>query len=517
MLPFVFAGRTNPLHADMLVVIELGVKRFLGGANPYTLYHVPWEVPLPVRPLSVGTLHPPDRLEQRPTAADAHRLPRHTGRLHLGGNRLRSDRPAHGLRAVRRSAWGDVDSSGAARVLRDRAHAGLLAAAVRLCVAAARRTLDRCRGHGRVPSSWHGRPWSRSCRSSSCSSGRYRLLSISRLVVLAAAVVIPFAPFAISDADALWYGFYGHYQKVMKGVVWPTHGAPLTPIGTTGLLLRYGLEQYVELTQAIGMLVVYAFAWRAIRRGARPGALAGPRALRVFDDLALAGDLRPFRRVYASRRGACRQCARTGTAAPASGLRDGGSVHQRDGNRARRSCGQAGRGTGDRRRRPVLTRVCRPGFRTRGSIHQGRRSYARMSAAVGTLRIPRASRASSSVHLVAKGCSSQTGVQRVEAALNGQSLGSAVLKNDWEDIAFKAPARTWYYGVNMLDLRFISPLAAGEASGSNPVAGTPGCRCHRSGEGRTVNVLIRPRAVDDVLADGPVPLPILRLELEQLR
>jgi hypothetical protein len=32
-----------------------------------------------------------------------------------------------------------------------------------------------------------------------------------------------------------------------------------------------------------------------------------------------------------------------------------------------------------------------------------------------------------------------------------------------------------------------------------------------------VNVLIRPRAFDDALVDGPVPLPILRLKLEKLR
>ena len=34
---------------------------------------------------------------------------------------------------------------------------------------------------------------------------RRGLLSIPRLVVLTAAVVIPFAPFAIADPDALWY------------------------------------------------------------------------------------------------------------------------------------------------------------------------------------------------------------------------------------------------------------------------------------------------------------------------
>src|SRR5436305_8653393 len=38
-------------RADMLVVIEQGIRRMLQGRNPYTVYHVPWDVTLPYGPL----------------------------------------------------------------------------------------------------------------------------------------------------------------------------------------------------------------------------------------------------------------------------------------------------------------------------------------------------------------------------------------------------------------------------------------------------------------------------------
>ena len=38
-------------RADMLVVIEQGIRRALQGQNPYATYHVPWEVTLPYGPM----------------------------------------------------------------------------------------------------------------------------------------------------------------------------------------------------------------------------------------------------------------------------------------------------------------------------------------------------------------------------------------------------------------------------------------------------------------------------------
>ena len=51
VLPVIFAGPPDANRGDMLVVINLAVEQFLGGHNPYRLYHVPWEVPLPYGPM----------------------------------------------------------------------------------------------------------------------------------------------------------------------------------------------------------------------------------------------------------------------------------------------------------------------------------------------------------------------------------------------------------------------------------------------------------------------------------
>ena len=40
----------DAFKGDMLVVIDDGVRRFLAGMNPYTLYQVPREAPLPYGP-----------------------------------------------------------------------------------------------------------------------------------------------------------------------------------------------------------------------------------------------------------------------------------------------------------------------------------------------------------------------------------------------------------------------------------------------------------------------------------
>ena len=42
LLPTVFAGPVDVNRADMLVIIEEGVRRFLAGKTPYAMFHVPW-------------------------------------------------------------------------------------------------------------------------------------------------------------------------------------------------------------------------------------------------------------------------------------------------------------------------------------------------------------------------------------------------------------------------------------------------------------------------------------------
>src|SRR5262249_55316926 len=41
----------DPQRADMLVVIQLGIRRLLQGHTPYTMYQVPWPATLPYGPV----------------------------------------------------------------------------------------------------------------------------------------------------------------------------------------------------------------------------------------------------------------------------------------------------------------------------------------------------------------------------------------------------------------------------------------------------------------------------------
>ena len=40
----------------MLVVVQLAIRRFLQGGDPYRIYQVPWDVPLPYGPVMWGPL-----------------------------------------------------------------------------------------------------------------------------------------------------------------------------------------------------------------------------------------------------------------------------------------------------------------------------------------------------------------------------------------------------------------------------------------------------------------------------
>ena len=98
----------------------------------------------------------------------------------------------------------------------------------------------------------------------------------------------------------------------------------------------------------------------------------------------------------------------------------------------------------------------------------GERTFASVAAdGVVVLRLPRASRSSTSIHLIVRG-SAGAGAQRVAAWLNGHWLGQSVLKTEWEEVVFQAPGRAWFYGVNSVELRFTSTLASGQADASGP-------------------------------------------------
>lgn len=92
---------------------------------------------------------------------------------------------------------------------------------------------------------------------------------LKAILAVAATVTVAYAPFAVWDFDVLRYNVLDSYFKVVKEAVWasPDHGAERT-FGLTGVLLAHGLSAWVEVCQAIVLALVYAAAWRPLRRGA---------------------------------------------------------------------------------------------------------------------------------------------------------------------------------------------------------------------------------------------------------
>lgn len=456
MLPAVFAGRIDAMQADMLVVIELGVQRFLSGANPYAIYRVPWEVPLPYGPYLWGpfvipvTLNADLRILTLITLLTvpassiwAAAVCARTGRLAasalftvLGAAIVFQPAVQHFFLIGHTQVYWPLLVIFAWLLAAER----WTAAAVALgCLVVARTTMVSL-----VPvfvmCLWHR-----------------QLLTMRRVVALLAAIAIPFVPFAIADPGALWYALYGSYQKVMKEVVWRTQWAHHT-IGFTGFLLRHGMERYVELTQAAGLAVVYTAAWRRIARGARPEPWLAL-ALLVFSMTSLW----PVIYVYFDVFVLVAAALASSVLAQSQSVRDFAS-----GMAVIMICSttlvlsaathQAGIAPDVDVGTPAAAAWTTQGFD--GAQVEDGRTYATVHQQVGTVRIPRASRSAASIHLVAKSCSTQSAVQRLEASLNGHSLGSAVLRNDWNETVFTASSRAWYYGVNALELRFTAPLAS---------------------------------------------------------
>jgi hypothetical protein len=100
----------------------------------------------------------------------------------------------------------------------------------------------------------------------------------------------------------------------------------------------------------------------------------------------------------------------------------------------------------------------------RNGLLDGSRTYGWVVEDVMTVRIPRASPWSGTIHLVARGCVMPGQVPRVAATLNGHGLGVRPLNDHWTEVQFEAPGRFWFLGANELELRFSGPLSRGGAT-----------------------------------------------------
>ncbi len=265
---------STPVLADMLIVVREGTRRFLDGMNPYThyrTYDAPWDMVLPYGPLLWGPYLVPQALQ-----VDL-RVVSIAGALSV-------------------PVWAAVTATVEARRRRAASAAAWLVLLVAI-VSSVQFSGFTLMGH--TPAYWPLLPlfaWcltERHWRSAAVVLGallvarstmvalvpvflvvvwtrdRSRALMAVSLVVGTALVFI--LPFVLWDAGALWDNMVASYPRIVKSVVWPSpvHGIANT-IGLTGWLVSHRLERWVEASQVVGMIAVYAAAWRPLRRGARP-------------------------------------------------------------------------------------------------------------------------------------------------------------------------------------------------------------------------------------------------------
>jgi len=280
---------------------------------------------------------------------------------------------------------------------------------------------------------------------------RNRDRAAATLVAWLGTVAVLLGPFAIWNFGALWYGMVASYERVMKDVVWTsTDGGVQHTIGLTGWLLTQHLPQLVEPAQACALVIVYAAAWQALRRGA----LALPwmaLALMTFSltslwpvyyihfdvllllvSAALAESLpslRPRSVAMMSLLLLAATTAFTGVmmrvAAPPAAVVQVGTV---DGRRALLS-----------------------GF---ADVEDGgERRFAWIDGPTARVALPRASRTAGEIVVTGEPfVPAGAPPRRVTALLNGTLLGTIEAKAGWQAIRFPAPAQVWWAGANELIL-----------------------------------------------------------------
>ena len=211
------------------------------------------------------------------------------------------------------------------------------------------------------------------------------------------------------------------------------------------------------------MLTVYALAWRALRRGARPEPWFVLALLTFsmttfwsliylyFDVFALASAalachvLAGERRSLGPLRGVAGLFAAAAVIVATMAWVQPGPAYAIDiGTTA--SAGLTGGGFGND---VAVTEAGRTFVWVEGESARG--------------RLPRASRSTTKLHVIAR-AQAIAGFrrQRVAAVLNGHTLGLSVLGSEWTDLTFVAPRKTWYYGFNLLELRFSYALPLGQ-------------------------------------------------------
>jgi hypothetical protein len=470
-LPVVFAGPPDVYRGDMLVVINLAVDRFLAGENPYRLYHVPWEVPLPYGPMLWMPYIVPRLLNfdvRVFTLAGQLAIPAACGLAALiEVGRMRLVRAASLVALLVALAW-QPQFLAFSGYLHTQMYWPLLLVFAILVVE--ERWTGCCIALGLLVAA----------RTTMVTLVPVFILTLlargaltwQRMALLAVSAIGPFLPFFVNDPQNVIYGMYGSYQKVMKGFVWRQTTWVLTTFGVTGPLLARGAERYVEIVQVCALLAVYGAAWVGLR------ARHSPLPWMVLSLLAFSmTTLWPVLYLYFDVwvLAACGLVVATWSSKGPAPLRAALSpavvsvvalaLVLVGGARVRGAAYSIDVGT------PKSTGMTGGGFGADTSVTEGDRTFVWVEGPLARVRVPRAGFFRSRIRVALRPFSPVPGLhQTVTATLNGRPVGMATLREGWQDVTFEVRRSAWLYGFNVLDLRFAYAVSeASVGAGSNTI------------------------------------------------
>jgi hypothetical protein len=450
-------------RADMLVVIQQGIRRVLQGRNPYTIYHVPWEVTLPYGPVMwapyvvphvlhvdvrfvslIGELFVPvaTTLTAIGLAWSGHVRSALAMLVLLAGMAFSPDLYNFAPIAHTPSYW-PLLAAFAWVVTRDRWDAAALLAGL-LIVA---RTTMVAIAPVVLMAVWF----------------RDRPRTVRAAIILVTTALLPYLPFAVWDWTALKYALYGSYQSLMKGFVWTSTPWARDTIGVTGLLLRLDWKRLVEPAQVVAMLVIYACAWRALANGRRP--LPGMAlALLVFSMTSLW----PVHYIYLD----VLLLWASAALAETSWLESRRLLPVWTSTLTLSILLLAAMAWANLSINPTVD-VGSPVDRVRlyagfADDEHGDRSFTWAAGRHAEILVPRRSRRDGVVDIVCQpNLPTPQSTQDMSVTLNGTLLGTVALREGWQTVSLPAPQRAWQIGINELTLSFssaVSPLEAGVGS-----------------------------------------------------
>jgi hypothetical protein len=453
LLPAMFAGPVDVTRGDMLVVTEAGVRQVLDGRTPYTLYHVPWEMTLSYGPMLWGPFVLPVVLHADVRVLTLICFAFVTTSLLVFAAQAVAERRWVGaagglLLAIAFTLHPDIDgffSIGHTFVYWPLLVLfSMLLAADRWTAAAAVLGLLVC------------------ARSTMVSmvpvfliAAYYQRRMNWRLpVALAVTAIGPFLPFVLADPHSIVFAMYGAYQKTIKGFVWVSTPWVQQTFGVTGPLLTRGLQKYVEGVQIVTLLVVYALAWRSLRRGRRAEPWLAL-SLLLFSMTTLWPVLYLYFDVWVFLLSAS---AVSASAVPRRllSLTAWTAVIAAVSTGAVLAAGWSLRGAYDIDiGTPAASPMTGGGFGTDQVATDGSRNFVWVEGPTARLRAPRASLAPATIVVELEPFADGAGPrQMMRVSINGKTVGETALTPGWQTVSFRAPASRWNYGFNILTFDF---------------------------------------------------------------